>query len=466
MTSALINRMRRPGSSDTPQNHKRILTSVSGRACGGRLLGLMGPSGSGKSTLLNVLSGQVQAGGRWRITGQLAIDGEPVSARQLSRTCAHVPQHDLLLPGLTVEECLRYAAAVRLGSTASPAYSAARVETLLEELHITHIRSAYGGSGGSGGSTSMAISGGERQRVSLGMELIAEVRLLLLDEPTSGLDSFNALSLVRMLSRVARGTSASGPRIVVASLHQPSPALFSLLDEVLLLAKGRLVYAGTPAAAPAAFAQLGLPCPDTVSVAEHMLMVVGDPQQVGGLLERLEQRQGHVGVAELGNGNAAAHASGGGADDKAQGATTWSGTPSSAAPAVSVLSVPSGTASGEAASPRRAGAWGMAPVHGGSSSFALSLTRKPGVLFWRSVARLRRDPMLFLFHVAGAIAMGIIVGFVFFNTTKETTAGVIGRLGTIFFSECSVIAAVLWGIGLGSGSQFVAEIAIKRAVCM
>jgi hypothetical protein len=100
------------------------------------------------------------------------------------------------------------------------------------------------------------------------MELVTDPSVLVCDEPTSGLDSATALSLMRTLHALAAGS-----RVVLLSLHQPSPAAFGLLDRAMLLAAGRCVYAGPPAGADRWFAAAGAPCPDGTAIAEHMLQV-------------------------------------------------------------------------------------------------------------------------------------------------------------------------------------------------
>eukprot|EP00798_Chlamydomonas_sp_ICE-L_P021210 gene21210-28119_t len=127
---------------------------------------------------------------------------------------------------LTVEECLRYSAAIRLDARVSAEAVAGRMESVLAELGIKHIRSSMCWKG-----SSSQISGGERTRVSIGMELVTDPHILMLDEPTSGLDSYTAHQLMLLLQRVAEGVSSGSQRIIIASIHQPSPTLFNMLDK-------------------------------------------------------------------------------------------------------------------------------------------------------------------------------------------------------------------------------------------
>lgn len=120
----------------------------------------------------------------------------------------------------------------------------------------------------------------------LRLVLLDLLQVLVLDEPLSGLDSFTALQLMKTLQSVA----ASG-RVVALSLHQPSPVIFSSLDSAMLLAAGLMVYSGPPAAAAAALERLGCPVPENITVAEHMLHVVSDPESLQVVVAAALQRQ-------------------------------------------------------------------------------------------------------------------------------------------------------------------------------
>ncbi|WIA23677.1 hypothetical protein OEZ85_000376 [Tetradesmus obliquus] len=239
------------GSSSSSGRWRPVLRGVSGSVASGQVLGVMGPSGGGKSTLLLKLCGSLGAGGRgssWRSGGLVALDGVAAPAPLLAALTALVPQDDSLMRSLTAEECIRYSAALRLDPSLPPAAVAARVDDVMSRLGLSHVArsTVLSGTGVAG------VSGGERRRVAIGMELVIDPQILVLDEPLSGLDSFTALHLMHTLQQVA----ASG-RVVALSLHQPSPAIFASLDTAMLLAAGLMVYAGPPAAAAAALEGLG-----------------------------------------------------------------------------------------------------------------------------------------------------------------------------------------------------------------
>jgi ABC-type multidrug transport system ATPase subunit len=197
------------------------------------MLCIIGPSGSGKSTLLAVLSGQ-----REPTRGKVKLNGIPLYERreQLVPFIAHMPQEEALSPQLTVREHLRYAVTIR-----RPALSLAeherRVDSMLAELGLQSIARRRVGAPGE-----KTISGGERSRLNLGVDLGSRAEVFLFDEPISGLSSKDSEHVAETLRSLAR------EKIVIASLHRPGATVLRLFDKVLLLdSGGRLAYFGTPA---------------------------------------------------------------------------------------------------------------------------------------------------------------------------------------------------------------------------
>jgi ABC-type multidrug transport system ATPase subunit len=334
------------------QHGKQILHGITGVARCGELIGILGPSGGGKSTLLGILTGQLGSDKDWTLGGQVTVDGHVAGPEALARLTAFVPQDDFILRSLTVEECLTYSAVLRLPRETPVSELRSRVGATLSELGLAHVRSSlvWAGSGGSPG-----VSGGERRRVSIAMELVSGPGVLVIDEPTSGLDSHNALQLLRTL----RGVAAHG-RLVLMSLHQPSPTLFNMLHTTLVLAKGRAVYYGSPADAPSAFEVLGAPCPVDSSIAEHMLHVVSDQQLWAGIDRMLEMQRKQ---------------------------------------AEQQLTVVTAGQQGELRAERP----GPGPL------------RELAVVFWRSCADVVRNPMLGTFHAVIGLVSGLLVGCIFFK---------------------------------------------------
>lgn len=133
----------------------------------------------------------------------------------------------------------------------SPAEKAARVETIIALLHLEKAQNTP-----IGGAQVKGVSGGERKRTCMAMEMIINPALLLLDEPTSGLDSFTAFSVVSILKSLA-----STGRTIISTIHQPSSEVFHLFDDILLLADGRVMYHGPCSEMVPYFSRLGYECP-------------------------------------------------------------------------------------------------------------------------------------------------------------------------------------------------------------
>ncbi|POM75616.1 ABC Superfamily [Phytophthora palmivora] len=250
---------------------KRILHKISGSVSRGEVLGLLGPSGSGKTTLLNALA--AVENGRSQFTGELLLDGERLS-KGYRRIAAYVQQDDSLYSTLTVRECISYSAQLRLPATLSDKVKDAMVDRVIAELNLTHVANSRIGLVG-GNSGRRGVSGGERRRVSIGMELVTSPQILILDEPTSGLDSSSAHSVVQLVKELA-----GHGRIVVLSIHQPSARSFLLLDKIMLLGKGKLLYSGAPAESKNYFQHLGFKCPENENIADFILDIASDTNNI------------------------------------------------------------------------------------------------------------------------------------------------------------------------------------------
>jgi ABC-type multidrug transport system ATPase subunit len=210
----------------------RALDHVNFEVKRGEMLCIIGPSGSGKSTLLSVLSGQKKPS-----RGAVKLNGIPLydHREQLIPFIAHMPQEEALNPQLTVREHLRHAMTIRRPAV-SPAEHERRVDSMLAELGLQTIARRRVGSAGE-----KTISGGERSRLNLGLDLGSRAEVFLFDEPISGLSSKDSEHVAETLRSLAR------EKIVIASLHRPGAPVLRLFDKVLLLdSGGRLAYFGTP----------------------------------------------------------------------------------------------------------------------------------------------------------------------------------------------------------------------------
>nr|WP_279354645.1 ATP-binding cassette domain-containing protein [Frankia canadensis] len=215
---------------------KRLLDGV-GFALGRRsLLAVVGPSGAGKSTLLGALTGQRPAD-----SGEVRYAGRDLYASydELRQRIGLVPQDDILHSQLTVRRALRYAAELRFPADTPAAERHARVEEVIGELGLTD----------QAAQRISTLSGGQRKRTSVALELLTRPSLLFLDEPTSGLDPGMDKSVMQTLR-----TLADDGRTVVVVTH--SPAQLDVCDRLLVLAAGgRLAYFGPPGEALAYFGE-------------------------------------------------------------------------------------------------------------------------------------------------------------------------------------------------------------------
>ncbi|KAG0063772.1 hypothetical protein BGZ89_009639 [Linnemannia elongata] len=200
-----------------------------------KLTAILGGSGSGKTTLLNALLNRTQEG--IQVSGDIYFNRtKNPSIGQINTVSGYVRQGDgMLLTHLTVRETLDYAAELGVGKTLSAIEKRARVEEVIELMGLQECADVM-----IGNSEKSGCSGGQRRRVSIGMQLVNEPACLFLDEPTSGLDALTALSVMQTLKRIA----TSG-RTVVCTIHQPRVDIWEELDDVILLVSGgRLAYAG------------------------------------------------------------------------------------------------------------------------------------------------------------------------------------------------------------------------------
>lgn len=255
---------------------KTLLNDISGETRDGEIMAVLGASGSGKSTLIDALANRIAKGS---LKGTVTLNGEVLESRLLKVISAYVMQDDLLFPMLTVEETLMFSAEFRLPRTLSKSKKKMRVQALIDQLGLRNAAKTIIGDEGHRG-----VSGGERRRVSIGIDIIHDPIVLFLDEPTSGLDSTSAFMVVKVLQRIAQSGS-----IVIMSVHQPSYRILGLLDRMIFLSRGQTVYSGSPMNLPHFFAEFGHEIPDSENRTEFALDLIreleGSPGGIKSLVE-------------------------------------------------------------------------------------------------------------------------------------------------------------------------------------
>ncbi|KAJ0958055.1 putative AAA+ ATPase domain, pigment precursor permease/Protein ATP-binding cassette sub-family G [Helianthus annuus] len=244
-------------------NHINILKSVSFVAQSSEIMAIVGPSGSGKSSLLHFISGRVRNNTLDPKTTISLNDFPITSPSQMKKICGFVAQEDNLLPLLTVKETLMYSAKFRLKEMSSKEKEE-RVECLIRELGLVHVRDSFVGDEDDRG-----ISGGERKRVSIGVDMIPDPPILLLDEPTSGLDSSSALQVIELLSNMAR----SKQRTIILSIHQPSYRVLQYISNFLILSNGSVVHNGSLDSLEETINELGFEIPTQLNALEFSMEI-------------------------------------------------------------------------------------------------------------------------------------------------------------------------------------------------
>ncbi|KPI91739.1 ATP-binding cassette sub-family G member 4 [Papilio xuthus] len=244
-------------------DQKHIVKGVSGRFLSGQLVAIMGPSGAGKSSLLNAISGYRSAG----VTGELLVNGQVRDEQLFQRSSCYITQEDLLQPYLSVREAMDVAASLKLSKGTT-----AHAEEILQELGLLEHQHTK----------TDQLSGGQKKRLSIALELVNNPPVFFLDEPTSGLDTVTTVQCVKLLRQLARQG-----RTVVCTIHQPSASLLELFDQVYVIANGLCIYQGDTEAMVPHLESAGLPCPRHYNPADFIIEVTENPQNIIMLSEQI-----------------------------------------------------------------------------------------------------------------------------------------------------------------------------------
>lgn len=245
-----------------PPEPKVILDDLSGSIEPGQFLSIIGASGAGKTTLLNFLSGK-EVSKNLEKTGSIKINGvEKDSIKNFGALMAYIQQEDILLQTMTVKECMLFAAKLKLAGT--PEYKEERVAKVIASLRLGKCADTK-----IGGPLVKGVSGGERKRCSIGVELITDPNLIFLDEPTTGLDSFTATQVMQLL----RDLAAEG-RTILSTIHQPNTETFELFDKLMLLARGKIIYFNQASVAVDYFSSIGYQCPELINPADYFMGIM------------------------------------------------------------------------------------------------------------------------------------------------------------------------------------------------
>ncbi|XP_047529989.1 ATP-binding cassette sub-family G member 1 [Vanessa atalanta] len=241
---------------------RNILNGVNGCFKPGQLTAIMGPSGAGKTTLLNILAGYSTKGAK----GEITVNGVCTCASQSTGRggARYIRQHDDLRVHLTVYESMSLAAALKLADFKSQE----RKEKVLEVLALLGLSKTSR-------TLCRDLSGGQKRRLAVALELLSDPSLLFLDEPTTGLDSSASTSLIALLNGLARGG-----RTLVATIHQPSALLFDKIDSIYCLTSGSTLYSGPRVHLIPSLDSAGLRCPPYHNPADFLMEVASGEYDV------------------------------------------------------------------------------------------------------------------------------------------------------------------------------------------
>jgi ATP-binding cassette, subfamily G (WHITE), member 2 len=239
-----------------------VLKGVSGFANPGEILAIMGSSGSGKTSLLSILANQIFAQRSVEISGSIEVNGRNIKLIDYSNIAKYVTQQDILLPTITAREALMFAAKLKVKGDHE--FLICRVNQVLEDLRLTKVADNL-----IGNHIIKGLSGGQKRRVSIGVEFISEPNILILDEPTSGLDSITAEILIDLLK-----VQAEKNKTIILTIHQPSSNVFYKIDRLILIVEGNFIYQGCTQNSASYFGSLGYPTPELTNPPDHFMRVL------------------------------------------------------------------------------------------------------------------------------------------------------------------------------------------------
>ncbi|XP_025410362.1 protein scarlet-like [Sipha flava] len=241
-------------------SYQQILNNVSGNVQCGNLLGIMGPSGSGKTTLLATISHRTKG----NFEGELLLNGQPVTEEMMIKMSGFVPQHDISFEQLTALEHLVLMANLKMDRNTTKAAVNEHVNYIVSTLGMSkllHTRISV-------------LSGGERKKVALAVQLLNDPPILFCDEITTGLDSYSAAHIVNTLRCVARMG-----KIVICTIHQPASGVFGKFDDVLLLSSGKVVYQGPVSMVHQLFHKFSYDCPNMFNEADFIISILNSENE-------------------------------------------------------------------------------------------------------------------------------------------------------------------------------------------
>ncbi|CAB0014999.1 unnamed protein product [Nesidiocoris tenuis] len=371
-------------SQECNSGQKSLLKNICGKFHSGELTAIMGPSGAGKSTLMNVLAGYRTSG----VSGSILINGKDRNSRRFRKLSCYIMQDDQLLPHLTVWESMNVSANLKLGRNMTKKEKLVVIEEILETLGLldcSHTRT-------------FNLSGGQRKRLSIALELVNNPPVMFFDEPTSGLDSsscFQCLSLLKCLAR--------GGRTIICTIHQPSARLFEMFDHLYTLADGQCIYQGDISGLVPYLADLSLHCPSYHNPADYVMEVACGEH--GDVHDKL--------VLAVMNGRTAKYNS-----HEMNSKETLANVNSANAVTVTTTLLNSDES---------------LSTLGQGAGFPTSGFKQFAVLIKRTFVSIIRDQMLTQMRLVSHLSIGLLIGLIYYDIGNEASK-VMNNAGCIFFT--------------------------------